>query len=142
MRQQGKGGWIPVVRDRGGSGPWRSEGSAGVFNVLVDNLPASLNPKGLYNLFTKFGVVIDVFIPQKRHRMTNTRFGFVRFGCSVVANIAVQKANGLWVDDRSLQVKHTEFGKDKVRGEVEKMPLRNQVQGSVVYVDKRGRRSN
>ncbi|KAL7233551.1 hypothetical protein ACSBR1_017214 [Camellia fascicularis] len=134
----GKGGWILVVRDRGRSGPGRWEGSAGVFNVFVDNLPASLNPKGLYNLFAKFGVVMDVFIPQKRRRLTNTRFGFVRFGCSVVANIAVQKAHGLWLDDRTLQVKHAEYGKVTIRGEAKKRPLRNQVRGSIVYADKEG----
>ncbi|GMP95174.1 hypothetical protein CsSME_00044319 [Camellia sinensis var. sinensis] len=108
-----EGGWIPVVRDKGRSGTWRSRMSSGVFNVFVDNLPASLDPKGLFNLFTKFGVIKDVFMPKKRRRATNTRFGFVRFNCSVAARVAVQKANGLWVDDRSLQVKHAEFGKVK-----------------------------
>ncbi|KAL7186481.1 hypothetical protein ACSBR2_028267 [Camellia fascicularis] len=39
------GGWIPVVKARGRPGPWRMEGSVGVFTVFVDNLPASLNPK-------------------------------------------------------------------------------------------------
>ncbi|KAL7194494.1 hypothetical protein ACSBR1_034842 [Camellia fascicularis] len=129
-----EGGWIPIVRAKGSSRSWRLRGSAGVFTVFVDNLPASLNPKGLFNLFTKLGVVKDVFIPQKRRRVTNTRFGFVRFDCFVAAKIAVQKANDLWVDDRPLQVKHAEFGKDKVVDEAARLPLNNQVRRSIANV--------
>ncbi|KAL7202110.1 hypothetical protein ACSBR1_033728 [Camellia fascicularis] len=124
-------GWIPVVRGRGRAGPWRSRDSAGVFTVFVDNLPASMNPKDLFNLFIKFGVVKDVFIPQKRRRVTNTRFGFVRFDCFVAAKIAVQKANGLWMDDRSLQVKLVEFGKEKGVIDGVRIPLNNQVRRPV-----------
>ncbi|XP_028062222.1 serine/arginine-rich splicing factor 2-like [Camellia sinensis] len=108
-----EGGWIPVVRAKGRSGTWRSRMSSGVFTVFVDNLPASLDPKGMFNLFMTFGVIKDVFIPKKRRRATNTRFGFVMFECLEAARVAVQKANGLWVDDRPLQVKHAEFGKVK-----------------------------
>ncbi|KAL7168367.1 hypothetical protein ACSBR2_038748 [Camellia fascicularis] len=125
------GGWIQVVRGRERAGPWRSRESAGVFTVFVDNLPASLNPKGLFNLFIKFGVVKDVFIPQKRRRITNTRFGLVRFNCYVAAKIAVQKANGLWVDDRPLQVKLAEFGKEKGVVDDVRLPLNNQVRRPV-----------
>ncbi|KAL7194744.1 hypothetical protein ACSBR1_035056 [Camellia fascicularis] len=60
----------------------------------------------------KFGLVRDVFIPQKRRKVTDTRFGFVRFDCLVAANVAIQKANGLWVDDKALVVKFAEFGKE------------------------------
>ncbi|XP_028082029.1 serine/arginine-rich splicing factor 2-like [Camellia sinensis] len=125
---------MPVVRARGRPGPWRTEGSVGVFTVSVDNLPASLNPKGLFNLFTKFEVVKDVFIPQKRRRVTNIMFGFVRFYCFMAAKIVVQKANGLWVDDGPLQVKSAEFGKDKVGGEATRIPLSTQVRRLVVHV--------
>ncbi|THG03281.1 hypothetical protein TEA_028378 [Camellia sinensis var. sinensis] len=65
----------------------------------------------LHDQFNKFGVVNDVFIPQKRRKLTNTIFGFVRYDCFITANIAEQKANGLWVDDKSLSVKIVEYGK-------------------------------
>ncbi|KAL7230649.1 hypothetical protein ACSBR2_009012 [Camellia fascicularis] len=62
-------------------------------------------PRNLYDPFTKFGVVKDVFVPQKRRKSTNTRFGFVRYDCSITATVAEQKENGLWVDDKSLIVR-------------------------------------
>ena len=37
--------------------------------------------------------------------MTNSRFGFVRFDCPVAADIAIQKVNGLLVDERVLEIK-------------------------------------
>ncbi|XP_028063416.1 uncharacterized protein LOC114266695 [Camellia sinensis] len=105
-RKQGtqQGGRILVVRQRGRQGIWRNEGSAGVFTIFVNNIPNSVIPKGFYNLFTKFGVLKDVFMPQKKIRVINTRFGFVRFDCCVAAKIVVEKANGLWVDDKAIEV--------------------------------------
>ncbi|KAL7180476.1 hypothetical protein ACSBR1_043639 [Camellia fascicularis] len=96
-------GWIPMVKQRGKEKVERKVDSAAVFNVFMDNLPSSLDPKGLFNLFRKFGVVKDIFIPQKRRRNTNTRFGFVRYNCEVAAKVAVQKAHGLWVDNKKEQ---------------------------------------
>ncbi|KAL7167047.1 hypothetical protein ACSBR2_037668 [Camellia fascicularis] len=68
-----------------------------------------MDPKGL---FKKFGVVNDIFIPQKR-RITASRFRFVRFSCQVAANVAVKKANSLWVDDKVLVVKSADFGRER-----------------------------
>ncbi|KAL7263702.1 hypothetical protein ACSBR1_001793 [Camellia fascicularis] len=53
----------------------------GIFTIFVDNLPESMTPKGLFKLFTKFGIIKDVFIPMKRMKLTGSRFGFVRYGC-------------------------------------------------------------
>ncbi|GMP36756.1 hypothetical protein CsSME_00008773 [Camellia sinensis var. sinensis] len=47
----------------------------------------------------------NVFIPSKRRVVSHSRFGFVRFDCNVAAGIAIQKANGLLVDDKVLEVK-------------------------------------
>ncbi|KAL7212877.1 hypothetical protein ACSBR2_015550 [Camellia fascicularis] len=63
----------------------------------------------------KYVVVKDVFIPQKRRRVTNSRFGSVRFDCAVAAQVAVQRANGLWVDDKAIKVKLVEFGRETVK---------------------------
>ncbi|KAL7205813.1 hypothetical protein ACSBR2_018684 [Camellia fascicularis] len=65
-----------------------------------------MDAKSLFKLFTKFGIVKDVFIPFKRQKMSNSRFGFVRFNCPVASDIAILKANGLLVDDRVLEVKY------------------------------------
>ncbi|XP_028087047.1 serine/arginine-rich splicing factor SC35-like [Camellia sinensis] len=110
----GEGSWIPVIRQRKGGGA-HSYGriSTGLVNVFVDNVPLSMDAKALYKIFMKFGVVKDVFIPFKRRRATNSWFGFVRYDCEVAVNIAVQKANGLWIDNRRLQVKITAYDKGK-----------------------------
>ncbi|KAL7248896.1 hypothetical protein ACSBR1_011139 [Camellia fascicularis] len=104
--QGGSGGWIPVVHQ------WRGGGSRGqvsrtnLSTVFVDNLSSSMDAKSLFKLFTKFGIVKDVFISFKRRKATNTRFSFVRYDCHVALDIAIQKANGLLVDDRVLEVKY------------------------------------
>ncbi|KAL7265657.1 hypothetical protein ACSBR1_003444 [Camellia fascicularis] len=113
-RYGGRGGWIPVVKQRGRQmhPNLRLENRrASLFTLFVDNLPESMASRKLYDLFNMFGVVKDVFIPQKRRKLTYTRFGFVRYDCSITADVAEQKANGLWVDDKSLSVKITEYGK-------------------------------
>ncbi|KAL7238549.1 hypothetical protein ACSBR2_004608 [Camellia fascicularis] len=110
------GGWIPVVKRRGrhtnqvGLKEGRREG---MYTLFVDNLPESMDPRSMYALFLKFGVVKDVFIPQKRWKATNTRFGFVRFNCPVAASVAEQKANEIWVDDKALIVHSAVYGKEK-----------------------------
>ncbi|KAL7218082.1 hypothetical protein ACSBR2_011370 [Camellia fascicularis] len=100
------GGWIPVVHQWRGGGSKRRVSWSGLSTVFVDNLSSSMDAKSLYKLFTKFGIVNDVYIPFKRRKVTNTRFGFVRYDCHVASNIAIQKANGLLVDDRVLAVKY------------------------------------
>ncbi|KAL7229902.1 hypothetical protein ACSBR2_008455 [Camellia fascicularis] len=45
--------------------------------------------------------------------MTTSRFSFVRYNCEVVAKVAVQKANGLWVEDKALVVKSADFKREK-----------------------------
>ncbi|CAL5353797.1 unnamed protein product [Camellia sinensis] len=70
----------------------------------------SLDAKSsLFKLFNKFGVVKDVYIPSKRRKVTNSRFGFVRFDCHVASDMVVQKTNGLLVDDKVLAVKYAAY---------------------------------
>ncbi|GMQ00215.1 hypothetical protein CsSME_00047403 [Camellia sinensis var. sinensis] len=72
-----------------------------------------MNPKGLFTMFSNFGVVKDVYIPEKRRKATKTRFGYIRYDCPVTAGLAIQKANGVWCGDKTLKVKQADFGKDK-----------------------------
>ncbi|KAL7243973.1 hypothetical protein ACSBR1_016234 [Camellia fascicularis] len=109
------GGWKLVVKHRNRVIGRMHGDRERLITVFVGNLPESIDPKGLFSLFNKFGVVKDVFIPNKRRRISNTRFGFVRYDCTVAATMAIQKANGLWVDDRALKVKETDFNSDQCR---------------------------
>ncbi|KAL7204145.1 hypothetical protein ACSBR2_017249 [Camellia fascicularis] len=114
-----RGGWIPVIKQRARqlrSNSRLADQRASLFTLFVDNLPESMVPRKLHGLFNKFGVAKDVFIPHKRRKATNTRFGFIRYDCSIAADVAEQKANGLWVDDKSLSVKVAEYSKGRVAG--------------------------
>lgn len=100
----------------------------GIHTIFVDDIPESMDPKGLYAVFSNFGVVRDMFIPKKRRKMTRSRFGFVWYDCPVAAKMAVQKAHGLWCDNRALKVKVADFGKGnavKQRSGVAKIGRRN-----------------
>ncbi|KAL7263526.1 hypothetical protein ACSBR1_001644 [Camellia fascicularis] len=112
-RREQRGGRIPVVRKKGGLGSRINGIRSGLFTLFVDNIPNSMDPKGLFYLFQKFGLVRDVFILQKKRKATNSRFGFVKFDCSLATKVAIQKANGLWVDDKKLAVKNAEFGMER-----------------------------
>ncbi|KAL7177055.1 hypothetical protein ACSBR2_030391 [Camellia fascicularis] len=79
------GCWIPVFNQK----HRRSRGYLSLQTIFVDNLPESMDLKGLYTLFTKFGVVKDVFIPSKRRKATRSRFGFVRYDCPATAKAAI-----------------------------------------------------
>ncbi|KAL7248438.1 hypothetical protein ACSBR2_003213 [Camellia fascicularis] len=61
---EARGGWKPVFRRRQG----RYGTSAAIYMVFVDDLPNGMNPKSLYVMFSKFGVIKDAFIPNKRRR--------------------------------------------------------------------------
>ncbi|GMP70796.1 hypothetical protein CsSME_00029496 [Camellia sinensis var. sinensis] len=107
-----RGGWIPVTRKRRPRYQQIHYRGAGFITVFVDNLPESMVPRSLFNLFSSYGVVKDVFIPNKRRKATGSRFGFVRYDCVTAARVAVQKANGIWCDDKSLKVRLAQFGSE------------------------------
>ncbi|GAB2276772.1 hypothetical protein Dimus_011488 [Dionaea muscipula] len=41
------------------------------------------------------------------------RFGFVRYDCPVAADVAIQKTNEVWIQDKELMVKYAEFGSER-----------------------------
>ncbi|KAL7265427.1 hypothetical protein ACSBR1_003243 [Camellia fascicularis] len=96
MAAQGGGGWKPVFRRRFG----RPGASSNIHTVFVDDIPVSMSPK-------------DVFIPNKRRKETQSRFGFVRFDCPVAAEVAIRKAHGVWCEDKMLKVKKANFGMEQ-----------------------------
>ncbi|GAB2284440.1 hypothetical protein Dimus_018893 [Dionaea muscipula] len=106
-----KGEWILVLRRNRHSSTRKGQGcNEGLFTVFVDDLPNVLSPGDLHRNFTKFGVVRDVFIPRKRS-IAGRRFGFVRYDCSVAAEVAVKKNNGIWIHDKELKVKAADYAR-------------------------------
>ncbi|KAL7208280.1 hypothetical protein ACSBR1_030104 [Camellia fascicularis] len=73
-----------------------------------------MDAKALFKLFTKFGIVKDAFIPFKRRKVTNSRFGFMRYDCRIAVSVAIQKANGLLVDDMMLVVKMATYDRNSI----------------------------
>ncbi|KAI8527296.1 hypothetical protein RHMOL_Rhmol12G0064100 [Rhododendron molle] len=118
-----KGGWIPVLNKQRKIGAkvgnetsireGKSNGTKPLFTLFVDNLPEDVSQRWVRYLFNKFGVVKDVFIPGKRSKVTGKLFGFVRYDCEVSADMAISKANGLWIEDRKLFVKMAFFDQNK-----------------------------
>ncbi|XP_028101346.1 serine/arginine-rich splicing factor SC35-like [Camellia sinensis] len=106
------GGWQPVIRRHGGRQVWNSWTNGSIHSVFVDNLPETMRAKGLYSIFSNYGVVVDTFIPNKLRKMTRSRFGFVRYSCPVGPDMAIHKANGLWCDDKALKVKKADYSKE------------------------------
>ncbi|KAL7193973.1 hypothetical protein ACSBR2_025584 [Camellia fascicularis] len=70
-------GWKPILRKHGSKGGRNSDLGNEIHTIFVDNLPESMDPKGLYNIFINYGIVKDVFISNKRRKLTRSRFGFV-----------------------------------------------------------------
>ncbi|XP_028057424.1 uncharacterized protein LOC114261350 [Camellia sinensis] len=108
---RGGGGWKPVLRKRWRGGAQRASIMSGLVTIFVDDIPEMMSPQGLFKLFSKFGVVKDVFIPAKRRLVTGSRFGFVRYNCPILVELAVQKTNGVWCEETRLKVKMAEYNK-------------------------------
>ncbi|XP_028106494.1 probable splicing factor, arginine/serine-rich 4 [Camellia sinensis] len=105
------GGWKPVLKKRRmGLQTGRSRMND-LVSLFVDEVPEAMTPSDLFNLFSKFGVVKDVFIPLKIRKTTRSRFGFVRYDCKVAAEVVVRKTDGLWCHNRALRVKMAEHSK-------------------------------
>ncbi|KAL7251295.1 hypothetical protein ACSBR1_013182 [Camellia fascicularis] len=85
-------GWIPVFRQK----QRRSTGNTSIHTLFVDNLPKPMDPN-------------DGFIPLKRRKTARSRFGFIHYDSHIAAKVAIQKANVVWCDNRSLVVKSTAF---------------------------------
>ncbi|KAL7212078.1 hypothetical protein ACSBR2_014862 [Camellia fascicularis] len=90
------------------------------------------------------GIVKDVFIPFKRRKVSNSRFVFVRFDCHAATVIATQKANGLCVDDKVLEVKIATYDRSNREEHSRRRPQtitgtfkKNRSRGKISYVDKR-----
>ncbi|KAH7852391.1 hypothetical protein Vadar_024282 [Vaccinium darrowii] len=79
-----------------------------LFTLFVDNIPDKLDQSWLVTTFSKFGIVKDAFIPAKKSRR-GSRFGFVRYDCSVSAGVAVHRANGMRIWNYKLHVKMASF---------------------------------
>lgn len=89
--------------------------------LFADNLPDDVGLLWFRKFFNQFGVVKDAFIPIKRNKVSNRRFGFVRYNCATLAEVAISKANDFLIEDRKLFVKNAAFVTHR------KKPLQNKI---------------
>ncbi|CAL5431591.1 unnamed protein product [Camellia sinensis] len=107
-----EGGRQPVFYRGRAAGHRRSGPGLKLFSIFVDNLPYDMDPKDMFIMFSKFGVVKHVFISFKRSKV-GTRFRFVCYECVVAAKMAIQKANRVWCGNKQLQVKFADYDNGK-----------------------------
>ncbi|GMP71575.1 hypothetical protein CsSME_00029923 [Camellia sinensis var. sinensis] len=60
-----QGDWNQVIRRRKVGSQLGDPKEEVLVTIFVDNIPDSMDPKGLFNLFRKFDLVKDVFIGGK-----------------------------------------------------------------------------
>ncbi|KAH7839352.1 hypothetical protein Vadar_003088 [Vaccinium darrowii] len=91
-----------------------------VVTIYVDNLSEDMDAAWLGQIFSKYGCVLDAFIPKKRSRGFNSKFGFVRFGSLREAEEAISSMNGMIIRDKEMLAKVATFSSAKDYGENEK----------------------
>ncbi|CAL5418234.1 unnamed protein product [Camellia sinensis] len=75
------------------------------FSIFIDNLPEQTYNWWLRRVFNRCGTIVDAFIPFKRRRFSNSKFGFVRYLKEEEADEAVRSFNGVWWRGHILVVK-------------------------------------
>ncbi|KAI8562171.1 hypothetical protein RHMOL_Rhmol03G0014000 [Rhododendron molle] len=91
----------------------RGESGGAIFSVFVDNLPIDIRKVWIYNLFSKYGRIRDLYIPNKKSKITRNQFGFVRFGSRTEAQRAADEVNDSWVWGHKLVANMARFQSQK-----------------------------
>ncbi|GJR66187.1 nucleotide-binding alpha-beta plait domain-containing protein [Tanacetum coccineum] len=82
-----------------------------VTTFFFTRFPDNWDEKALWNMFSKYGLVVDLFIASKKTKL-GTRFGFVRF--SKVANVMAfeQRLGGIFIGNTRIVVNIAKYDKD------------------------------
>ncbi|KAL4383787.1 hypothetical protein GQ457_15G029600 [Hibiscus cannabinus] len=78
-----------------GEEPLRVDSDQSVWTLFVHNIADRLHWKGVWKVFDRHGVVVDVFIPHRRSR-AGRWFGFVRMASKEDADRVIERLNGFW----------------------------------------------
>ena len=77
----------------------------GLGNVFVRNLAPSVDHKGLYDTFSVFGNILSCKVAQD-DKGSSKRYGYVHFETAEAATDAIQKLDGMFIDDVKVSVSH------------------------------------
>ncbi|KAH7862757.1 hypothetical protein Vadar_009108 [Vaccinium darrowii] len=112
---QERDGWFLVSKKRSNGGFFPRHGNQGfardmsAITIYVDNLSDDMDTEWLGQIFSKYGRVVDVYIPFKRSKNFRTKFGFVRFNTVVEAEEAIADLDGISIRDKKMRVKMATF---------------------------------
>ncbi|KAF7143126.1 hypothetical protein RHSIM_Rhsim05G0075400 [Rhododendron simsii] len=87
----------------------KGDANRGHATLFVDNLPDQMRKAWVYNLFCKYGKIREIFIPNKKSKITGRCFGFIRCEQGEKASQAAEEVNGKWIWDHQLMVKRARF---------------------------------
>lgn len=77
----------------------------GLGNVFVRNLAPSVDNKGLYDTFSVFGNILSCKVAQDEHG-NSKKYGYVHFETAEAAIDAIQKLDGMYIEDVKVSVSH------------------------------------
>ncbi|CAI5995960.1 unnamed protein product [Closterium sp. NIES-64] len=83
------------------------------YSLLVLNITFRTTSDELLPMFSRYGEVVDVFIPRDKRTGTSRGFAFVRFKREDDAARAVEKLDGRTVDGREIMVKFAKYGRNE-----------------------------
>ncbi|KAH7845546.1 hypothetical protein Vadar_003376 [Vaccinium darrowii] len=138
---EGSEGWNLVTRKRSSGRNFSQAGSNGflegrnIYTVFVDNLSEDMDAEWLGQIFSKYGHIWDVFIPKKKSKGFNSKFGFVRYGSMAEAKVAISELNGIFIREKKMFAKLASYSGSK--GFVGNGMVRNSKvdQGGVKHLD-------
>ncbi|KAL4386790.1 hypothetical protein GQ457_09G019190 [Hibiscus cannabinus] len=96
-----------------GEEPLWVESDQSVWTLFVHNIEDRLHWKGVWQVFDRHGVVVDVFIPRRRSR-AGRRFGFVRMASKEDTDRVIERLNGFWLYGARVSVSLAIRGANKV----------------------------
>ncbi|KAH7837048.1 hypothetical protein Vadar_008956 [Vaccinium darrowii] len=134
--------WNLITKKRSGRSVFsrpenvRFTGSADVVSVYVDNLSEDMDAEWLGQIFSKYGRVLDSFIPKKRSKAYQSKFGFVRFNSlreaeEAIADLNVEVAKG----NRFLKQDGAHLGKSTGKSYAEAVVGKSGFEPKRIFVD-------
>ncbi|OMO83175.1 hypothetical protein COLO4_22653 [Corchorus olitorius] len=102
---------------------WRSY----LFSIFVSNLCTRVSKRALWDAFSDYGKVADVFIQRNNKTQGPTTFAFVRFWKEKDARFALEKANFRFLEGIRIRVSSAKNSRRTVVSNKSKYPLMKQV---------------